>query len=321
VFYGTLNGNNKTLSNLTIFNNNITRQHVAIFPRIDGGRIFNLTLDNVHIKSALGGTRLRAALISSTAIGGTVELSNINILNSSVIGSSRNGTGGLIARVRNNGTIVNIDNVKISNLNIFNDSLNVGGLVGRINDSTVVNISDIDFQGSIYSNNVASTSRQSNAGGLIGSIYANSSATIDRVIVDATFQNKVPGTPNYLGYSNRYLGGFIGHITSTEVITINNAFFTGSLFVRVNANRSQIGTVSRTGLITLTNVYHSQVSYRDASGNPTFITGSPLGTMATLVNEATMPSPAWWDNFATSFLPFDNAWSQDPVTRRLILNT
>lgn len=323
VFYGTLNGNNKTLSNLTIFNNNITYRQVAIFPRINGGRVFNLTLDNVHIRAALGGNRLRSALISGTAIGGVIDLSNITVLNSSVFGSSSGGTGGLIARVQNVGTIVNINNVKLSNLNVFNASHSVGGLVGFIHTNTTLNISDVNFQGSVYSNNIASNSRLSNAGGLIGSARTGSHATIDRVIVDATFQNKVPGTPNYLGYSNRRLGGFIGTITgaASSNITIDNAFFTGNLFVRINGNRNHVGTAVGNGFAVLTNVYHSQVSYRDASGNPTFTTGSPLGTMATIVNEATMPSPAWWDNFATSFLPFDNAWSQDPVTRRLILNT
>ncbi len=320
VFRGTLNANNKTISNLTIVNNSTTLNHNAIFPRIDGGRIFDLTLDNVHIESNLNSSNLRAALISSTAIGGTVELTNISVNNSSVIGTTHNGVGGLIARVRNAGTVVNIENIKVRNLALFNNRFNVGGLVGRIDNGATVNITDVDFQGTIYSNNIGSNNSTSNAGGLIGAVYANSPANINRAIIDATFQNTVIGTHNYLGYSNRNLGGIIGNQRTLGTV-INNAFFTGSLFTRINANRNRVGTISGNDYIatTSTNVFHSNVAYRSSSGTVVYDTTSQLGEMAVVVNAGSMPSVAWWNNFATYFLAAEPLWLQDPVTGRLYL--
>ncbi len=70
IFRGVLNGNNKILSNLTITNNLATSLNTSIFPRSEGGRIFNLTLDNVHIKVMIGGPNSRAGLLIGTVRGG-----------------------------------------------------------------------------------------------------------------------------------------------------------------------------------------------------------------------------------------------------------
>ena len=202
-FRGTLNGNGKSLLNLTITNSSTSYSYNGIFPRIFGAIIYDLTLENVNTVTSLSGTSQRSGLIAGNAWGGTNTLSNITIINSGSQGNSTNGVGGLIGNVQNATTILNLNNIKATNLRVFNRSAYVGGLVGRISSAGGrVNMNDIDFQGEVYS--YATTSY---AGGLIGYVLASAFYTLNRAIVDSTFQNTLVTNATYnLKYTTRYLG-------------------------------------------------------------------------------------------------------------------
>jgi hypothetical protein len=321
-FRGTLDGNGKTLRNLTLTYNS-SYSYFGIFPRMDGGSVYNVTLENIDLRlgnTALGGTSTRSGLITGNAYGSTNTISNITIIDSGVRGTSSSGVGGLVGNVSNSSTVVNIDNIKATNLKVFSKNSSVGGLVGYISSSSAtVNVSDIDIQGEVYS--YASSSY---TGGLIGRIRSGALFYADRAIVDMTSQNTLETNYTYyLKYSNRYLGGFIGYNQSTSnYVGLNNVFFTGSLYTDTSANRSYVGTaIGRSGgSQSLHNDYYARVEFRSLWSQVIYSPDTTLrGINAQLVSEQTLPSGAWWDSFATEFMAANDLWTQDGTGRLTLI--
>lgn len=122
-FGGTLNGNNKTISGLTING----EDRVGLFPTANGATIENLTIDGFVVT----GTG-RGGILIGRVENNLVTLSNITIRNSSIVGNNSNGVGGLIGQVSNkvNASLITLENLEITNVN-----KNVGGLVGRIDSA------------------------------------------------------------------------------------------------------------------------------------------------------------------------------------------
>jgi len=322
VFRGTLDGNGKTISNLTLYNNISSYLYFGIFPRMQGGSVYNLTLSDVYLNlgsSALGGTALRSGLITGNAYGLTNTISNITIINAGVRATSTAGAGGLVGSVTTATTVVNIDNIKATGLKVFNKNSYTGGLVGSIGTSGAqVNISDVDLQGEVYS-----YATSSYTGGLIGRIGSGGKFTASRAIVEMTSRNTLETNSTYnLKYSNRFLGGFIGYNQSTSAnVTLTDVFFTGSLYPNTNANRSYVGTaIGRSvGSQTLERYFYSMVAFRSISGSVIYTPDITLrGINANLVNAASMPDPSWWNSFKIEFNNANSLWTQDG-TGRLVL--
>jgi hypothetical protein len=320
IFRGTLNGNNKTISNLTITNTSTTYLYLGIFPRMDGGTVSDLTLDNVQLVTSLSGTTQRAGLIAGNVYNGKVNtIKNITIINSGVQGNSTNGVGGLVGYVQTNLTVLNIENIKATNFKVFNRTAYVGGLVGRLANTSTVNISDVDLQGEVYAHTSSGYS-----GGLIGYTPSGTFATINRAIVEVVFINTLVTNATYYNrYSDRYIGGFIGYNqAATASININHSFFTGSLFNQTNTYRNAVGTaVGRLGtVVTLSDTYHSNVSYRNASGVLVYGQTGQAGQMATLVDAYNMPTLTWWNTFYNNYYsPANSLWAQDGTGRPYLI--
>lgn len=319
IFRGTLHGNGKTISNLTIDYNASSIAYSGIFPRLDGATISNLTLDNVQIVSYLSSTTRVAGLISGDVYNAkNVNLSNLTIIDSGVQGRSGNGVGGLIGFITGTNTRVIMNNIKASNLKVFNVASGAGGLVGNVGGRAYIEMYDIDFQGEAYSYNGTS-----NVGGLIGYALSNSYITIERAIVEASFQNTLVTDAPYTNlYSARNLGGIFGrHSTASARSLLTDVFYTGDLFPNSNARRNDVGTVS--GLdstqSTLNRVFYARVRFRDSSSNLTYTLQSPTGQMSTVAppNNITIPT-TWWDTFYVNFDPL--VWTQDtPGTRPYLI--
>lgn len=318
IFRGTLNGNGKRISNLTITNTSTSYLYHGIFPRAIGATIYDIVLDNVHLVTTLSGTSQRSGLLVGRVEGGTVTISNIKLLDCSSQGNSTNGVGGLVGNVRGATTILNINQIKAINLRVFNDNTYIGGLVGRIATSgAVVNLTDIDFEGDVYSNKVNTTTGSSYAGGLVGHVPSGGIVNITRAMVEATFQNTLVTAENFLIYSNRYLGGFVGYNQSpNNNVKISDSFFTGSLFTRIDARKSDVGTAvgqdSQQAL--LTRVYYSNVIFRGVGGVSVYTVTNPIGQMAALVTADAMPDLIWWNNFYSNFSA-NPLWLQDGAGR------
>lgn len=315
IFRGTLDGNGKTLSNLTVYHNSSSFNYIGIFPKMQGGSVYNLKLSNVYLdlgNTALGGKRVRAGLIAGSVDGQTNIISNITIENAGVRGTSTNGAGGLIGNITTSTTVVNIDNIKATNLKVFNKSSYSGGIIGVIGtNGAKVTINDIDIQGEVYSYNTSSYT-----GGIIGRIASGGKFSVNRAIVEMTSRNTLETNSTYnLKYSNRYLGGFIGRNQSTSAnVVLNNVFFTGSLYTNTRQNRGYIGTAIGTtgGSINISNDYYANVTFR--ANNGSFITDpdtTTYGVFAELVSETSLPTIPWWNGFSINFDSANSLWAQD----------
>ncbi len=317
-FRGTLNGNGKKLSNLTITNNSTSYLYNGIFPRGNGANVYDLTLENVNTVTNLSGTSQRSGLLFGNVWGGTNNITNVKVIDSGSQGNSTNGVGGLVGNVQNSTTILNLTQIKAVNLKVFNDNSYVGGLVGRIATSGGrVNMIDIDFEGDVYSN-ITSNTGSSYAGGLIGFVRSGAFFSLERAVVEATFQNTLVTASNYLGYTNRYLGGIIGYNAAvTANVTLDTVYFTGSLYTRIDARRNDVGTVTGqdTTQASLTNVYHAYVAYRSVGGGVNYTATTQTGQMATLVSDTTPPSQAQYDTFYAWLVAGNPFWQQDGTGR------
>jgi hypothetical protein len=327
VFRGTLLGNGKTLSNLTINNFSTTYLYHGIFPIMDGGNIENLTLENVNLElnsTSLSVTTIRADLIAGDVYNGKINtISMITIIDCGVKGTSNNGVGGLVGRVRGNNTELHISNIKATNLRVFSSTTYAGGLIGRISNNAPVSMIDIDIQGEVYAHNTAAYT-----GGLLGYISNNTSPlTIMNVIVEMGSQNTLEtDTDYYLLYSKRYLGGFIGYHSRTGTLTtIENVIFLGSLFNNLNNRRLDVGTVTGRATVantpTITEAYYAFVAFRSSSGTIVYTPdGTPTGQMSTVVVADDYPSSAWWDSAHAVLSTTNPLWIQDEITGRPILD-
>jgi hypothetical protein len=314
-----LNGNGKTISNLTINYNSSSIAYSGIFPRLDGATITNLTLDNVQIVSYLSGTTRVAGLISGDAYNAkTVNLSRITVRDSGVQGRSTNGVGGLIGFITGTNTTVIMNNIKATNLKVFNISTSAGGLIGNVAGSSRLEMYDVDFLGEAYSYNGTS-----NVGGLVGYALSNSYVTIERAIIEASFQNTLVTDAPYTNlYSARYLGGVFGrHATATARTLLTDVFYTGDLFPSTDTRRLDVGTIS--GLdstqATLTRTFYSRVGFRAAGGVLSYTVTGWTGQMSTVIppNNATAPTNAWWNTFYSNFDGL--IWAQDGSGRPYLI--
>lgn len=311
VFRGTLYGNNKTISNLTISSNSASYQNIGIFPIMQGGSVFNLKLNNINISlgaTALGGSSMRAGLIAGSIIGATNNIKNITITNGGVRATNAAGAGGLVGSVTGATTVLNIQNVKATNLKVFNKASNSGGMVGAINSSGArINVSDIDIQGEVFS-----ADELSNTGGIVGTIIDGGIADIRRVVAEHTSQNTLESTYNNQ-YSRRHLGGIIGYNQSASAnVAISSAFFTGMLYVNSANARTNVGTATgrydSSAEPTLAQAFYASVGFRAPNGTVVYTPqgGTPVGQMAVLANVADSSAPptaAWW----AAFMPLLNS--------------
>jgi len=322
-FRGILDGNGYSINNLTITSNPSYKTYLGIFPRMYGGTVTNLTLSNVNLVldiSTLSSTSTMSGLITGDAYGSTNTIDGITIMDCGIRGTSSNGTGGLIGMVEQSSTIVNISNVKATGLRVFSTNATAGGLVGYVRTSGAsVNVSDIDIEGE-----VSAMGSSSYTGGIIGRIRSGASFNLDRAIVDMTSQNTLETDSNYyLDYSERYMGGFIGYNQSTSsLVSINNAFFTGNLITNTSRQYTYIGTAigRSSGSQTINNAFYSMVEFNSKNGTYIYdLNFTPSGVMATLVNASTMPSTTWWNAFAITFNSQSSLWTQNVSTGRLEL--
>jgi len=322
-FRGTLDGNGKTLSNLTITNNSSTYLYFGIFPRMQGGSVYNLTLSNVNLSlgsTALGGTSLRAGLIAGNVYGLTNTIQDITILNCGVRGTSTTGTGGLIGNITTATTVVHISDIKATGLKVFSKSSSSGGLIGYIGTSgATVTVADVDLQGEVHA-----YATSSYTGGIVGYVISGGKISINRVVLETTNRNTLETNATYFNrYSQRYLGGIVGYSLSASAnILITDAFYTGNLFTQATTRRGDIGTATGRASATstrptLTRTYYSNVQFSSSTGTIIYTPDvTPTGQMSTLVTAAAMPTVTWWNGFFVTFASANALWAQDPVTGR-----
>ena len=157
-FTAILEGNNKTISNLTIAGNN---DYVGLFSAMEDATIRNLKLANVDIS---GGGNVGALVGQAT---GTTTLSNIELIGDGSQSSSDaeikgtgSNVGGLVGIIQNSSTITDASSSLTVRGGATEDADNVGGLVGNLASGSIKN--------SNSSGSVSSSGGADNVGGLVG---------------------------------------------------------------------------------------------------------------------------------------------------------
>lgn len=194
-FNGVFDGNNKSISNITI--NKPAETTIAFIPILGtGGEVKNLGLENVDISG-------------DAVVGGLVASSNGGIINNCYVTGAVQGNqthlGGLVGQIENSNIINSYTTGTVTGLT--NDAQNTGGLVGVQGPYSYV----------INSYSTSSVSGDLNVGGLIGQsdgFVINSMAT---------------GTVTFVGVADNkaYIGGLIGNVASNS--RIYNSYATGAV--------------------------------------------------------------------------------------------
>jgi len=197
-FTGTFDGNNHTISNLTISNG---AHYLGLFGYIDGGSVTNLTMVNFDILSTTTGVYVGGLCGKSLE---NTTFTNCHI-DSTVTGES--SVGGLCGS--NGGTITSCD----STGSVTGNDMNAGGLCGHSRGGSITDChSTSSVEGGYYT------------GGLCGASYGNNSIT------DCYATGSVAGTGDgaggLCGYNN---ASNITNSYSTSTVTGSFQTYTGGL--------------------------------------------------------------------------------------------
>ncbi|MBN2504735.1 MAG: InlB B-repeat-containing protein [Bacilli bacterium] len=258
-FKGTFDGANYTISNLTF---TVANGYGGIFARANGATISNLVLDNITITAT---TRV-GALIGRIE-SGSVTVENIVLKNSSISGADSNGTGGLIGQASYETMAFNI---AILNTTVYSTNKNVGGLVGRVDQASM--IADDIFIDGLTATSISTASSDVGLGGLVGYVtnYASSSFGAIRVVIQNTTLD------------GNAAGAFAGYLRYPGTGDIMDAYFEVTF---VNGER--------TGLI---GYNRDQVVVLDQSTIfGSFTNATTHDQVVDLTNTAIPDSNTWWD--------------------------
>lgn len=309
IFKGKFDGNNQTLSNITMTSTDTSSVTFSIFSQMEGATIKNVVIEDFNMgfdSTYFYATPLESATLVSFVKGTNNLIENITLDNVEVIGNSLNGAGGLVTQVAANADLT-VRNVKATNVTVLNTSKRAGGIISRVIAGTgTVIIEDIDFQGFLGADN-----RISNTGGILGTAQ-NTLINISRVIVEYTAEGTINLSDTAITIkSDRYSGGILGNNNSTQ-LTITDSFYTGTLYNVAKYMGAMVGRNKQSA--TLVNSHYSNVTFLNTTVAPT----STTGIHGIMVNETTMPNVAWWNNFALQYTTVNALWTQD-VSGRLEL--
>ena len=268
-YAGTFDGNNKTISNLTV-NNTGGSQGIALIDFMTGS-VSDLTLAS---PSVTGISNYVAALVGDLRSTGTV--SNITLTSVSISGGQI--SGGAIGQVQSGATVTaltvsgsmsatsgsgggvfgtvagTVSNVT-SSVNVTGD-FNLGGLAGSVSNG-----------GSISnSTSVGNVSGSSSIGGAVG--FVSGTSPTCGALIDVTTSGNISGTSNIgglIGYVNCYnierssssavvtassnrVGGLVGYENNAG--SISKSFFTGQV-----QGTEQVGGIAGASRSTITDSY------------------------------------------------------------------
>ena len=234
-FRGTLLGNSKTISGLSVSGASESR---GLFGVINGATVSNLTISSPSVTGgtnyigALAGKALSSTISSCTVTGGTIS-------------GSGNTIGGLVGLLEGG----SVTSCAVTGGTVSCSGNTVGGLVGHFNGGTISTCSSTcAVNGASYvggligaaaagsvtgSNHTAGavTGTGSKVGGFAGTISTTSGGASSATFTDCYAGSNVtcnPGSGNYA-----YLGGFVGQINGSGT-RMTNCYTSGSYTVSSN---------------------------------------------------------------------------------------
>lgn len=227
-FSGSINGNHKTLSNITISGTDRT----GLFSRVNNFEIFDLTIENPVISSTN-----RAGVIFGENDRDNVLVRNITIINPVVNGASSNGVGGLVGYTKT-GQNVTFKQITIEGGSITNSESAVGALIG-MTDSTNLVIEDI------FLNDITVYSPKGRVGGLFGEIKGTPNINVSNIVMNITIPNVI-----------RYAGFIVGRNQIDTGINVSYVFLTGEI-----SGTQDVGMISgEKPISSINSVYASEIT-------------------------------------------------------------
>ena len=261
-FTGTYDGNNKTISNMTIDSDAI--QYIGLFGYVgSGGTLENITLENISINSSRSSARVggltgqnRGGTIKDSCVSGSITATGESARTGGLIGDSY--LGGTIENSRTSCTVTGGEGV----INT------IGGLVGRQQGGSIRNSystgnatgtyyvgglvgyllgsGTIEYCYSTGNVTVTGTPYSGDIGGLVG--CAN-----DGTITNCCSTGNVSGEPDLTG--SYFAGGLVGSVYD---VNITDSYSTGSVTLSCgDSDTNQGGFIGYVGSssVTLENCY------------------------------------------------------------------
>ncbi len=281
IFQGILDGNGKTISNIT--KTNIR----GIFGVLQGATVKNLTIENIHINYVPSGS-ISSGILAGRIQGTGNSIENIRIKNST--GTNAVYTVGTIAGLVQPATgdtttvTATISNIKITSTSLegafSNNTYGSGGVIGTVINANLT-MSDLYVEAAVSTNTV------SNIGGIIGATLATGTVTINRAVIFSDLSNTSNSADANLGTA-----AIVGRNQGS--ITANDTFYSGFLRSYVlnpgnNTYTVQSGILRAIGNnVTFTNARSAQITIYRRSSNPSVLINS-----STLYNKMTGQIPTF----------------------------
>ena len=222
-----IDGNGYKITGLNLTNH--TSGDLGLFSVIDNSTIRDLVIENVVLNTT-GATNVGALagrVISTTAESASF-IENVQVVYSTANLGSSTYFGGLVARLDNNSTMINVG---VSNLNLpsSNSTSYVGGLIGIINDGTLA-------QANITSSTIYGTLR-------VGGAVAENYGTIDNLTGNVVVK-----------YAQDNNDAYVAGISALNNGTISNSNMTLEMTIEQTNRTLQVGGVSAINNGTILNV-------------------------------------------------------------------
>lgn len=219
-FYGTFDGNNYSIRNLSIEKKNVDNltpteanaYYIGFFQFIYG-TVKNLRIIDADVSVKYSDGRLRTGILSGGVINGKLENCTVNgyldTISNDLSGTYTLWNGGLVGYGENS-SISDCSSsiaITISGRCI----LNVGGLIGR---TSGMNIQRCSSSGKISTESSVENTTYNSVGGFVGRTTKSENPT-KKTTISNSFSD-VQLTSNKMG-GNLYLGGFVGSSIDSEI--------------------------------------------------------------------------------------------------------
>ena len=276
-FTGTFDGDGHKITNLTIESDDA---NVGMFGYINAGKIKNLVLENVNIKSTgnnydtyLGGLvgynyngTIENIVVKGNIINNNSIINNLNI--GGIIGYSINGR---LNYLTNEATIINSKNTDLK-------ASNVGGIVGNFNGNST------NITKSVNNGEIIVKGKMANVGGIVGNSgektgiqtsYSTGKISVD--LLSTAYVGGIAGKQYYSFVSNSYsttqisgkieqngyVGGLIGNTSGYKsgnaiyASSVRDSYAIGKIDVQ-GENLTLGGLIANTSYYSIANSYWSQ---------------------------------------------------------------
>jgi hypothetical protein len=283
-FNGILNGNGKTISNITITGSG----RMGIFQMGNGATIKDLTINQVSITNTSG----RSGVLFGRVENNLITLQNISIQNASVSGTASEGVGLVIGQ---SSAPVTATNIQVISSTAINSNKNVAFFIAQALNT--VSLEDFYVYDSLSKSTNDNT--DSGVGGIIG--YTNNSLaiiTVNRAVIeDSVLEGRSVGA--LVGFYK--LGG----------LTVSNTFINIEVVYGGSSSQSG-GIIGRRTEIDTTNPSLSKV-YGYMTNVVVGTIGIQLEAQYLLENLTALDQQWWTTNIPT--IASSIAWDYDLVSK------